>query len=224
MAQIDYIDKDIAYFSKPRLDLVSLLPKNPNQKILEIGAGGGDTLVEIKKRGLAQEVVGVELMKLVNSNQQNVLIDKMIIANLDNEKPDLPNEYFDIILAGDVLEHLVDPWGVVETISGYLKKGGLLIVSLPNIQEIQTLYKVFILGDFAYNPEGGILDKTHIRFFTKKNIKNLFTTKDLKVQQLIHGFEIQLGGKSKRALANKLTLGLLSDFWAVQYLVIAQKI
>ena len=98
-----YEDKNKLYFSNPRIDLINLIPGNKENKVLEIGAGSCDTLIEIKNLKLAVEVVGVELMNLENSQQNNPLIDRLIIGNIENIELDLPEDYFDVILCGDVL-------------------------------------------------------------------------------------------------------------------------
>jgi 2-polyprenyl-3-methyl-5-hydroxy-6-metoxy-1,4-benzoquinol methylase len=223
MAQNDYIDKKITYFSNARLDIISLIPNNPAQIILEIGAGGGDTLIEIKKRGLAKEVVGVELMALKGTNQTHNLIDSFIFIDLDREKLSFKEEYFDVIILGDVLEHLINPWEVVETLSVFLKKGGIIVMSLPNIRDITALYKIVVRGDFAYNPDGGILDKTHMRFFCKKNAIDLLTTENLTVKKVEPISSKNKNGKNLRSIVNKLSLGIFEEFITSQYLVVSQK-
>lgn len=224
MAQNEYLNKNVAYFSKARLDLISFIPNNSLQRILEIGAGGCDTLIEIKKRNLAKEVVGVELMPLTNTNQDNPLIDKLIIADLDKEKLELEHDYFDVIIAGDVFEHLIDPWSVVNDLSKFLKIGGIFIVSLPNIREISTLFKIIVKGSFQYDIQGGILDKTHLRFFCKKDAIDLLSTHNLNVINTEPAFLRQHGGKNKRAFANIITLRIFENFFSSQYLIVAQKI
>jgi 2-polyprenyl-3-methyl-5-hydroxy-6-metoxy-1,4-benzoquinol methylase len=223
MAQNDYINKKSTYFSNARLDIISLIPRNPDQRILEIGAGGGDTLIEIKKRGLAVEVVGVELMALKDTNQTHSLIDSFIFIDLDKEKMSFKEDYFDIIILGDVLEHLINPWDVVKNLSVFLKKGGLIIMSLPNIRDITALYKIVVKGDFAYNPDGGILDKTHMRFFCKKNAIDLLTTENLTVKKIEPISSKNNNGKNLRSIINKLSLGIFEEFITSQYLVISQK-
>ena len=218
-----YDTKDATYFRQVRGDLISLLPDNRSQKILEIGSGGGNTLVEIKSRSLASEVVGSDIFSLDNSNQRNPLIDKFIIADLEKDDLELPLEYFDVILAGDVLEHLVDPWKVIENLTKFLKKGGIFIVSVPNLREIVTISKVFFLGDFSYNPEGGIMDKTHLRFFCKKNVKDLFSQTDYEIKLLKARLDI-IEEKSIRKAFNRLTLHIFENFLTAQYVIIAKKI
>jgi len=218
-----YESKDDNYYKHVREDLINLLPKNSSQKILEIGSGGGNTLIEIKSRGLASEVVGVDLFEIELSQQKNCIIDRFIIANLETDILDLPKDHFDIIIAGDVLEHLVDPWEVIKNITPFLKKGGKFIVSVPNIREISTIYKIFIKGDFAYNPEGGILDKTHLRFFCKKNVSELFDLDNFKVEGIYSNLHI-LPLKGIRYKISCITFGVFDQYLTPQYLSIVAKL
>ena len=162
-----YSEKANIYFTRPRKDLISFLPERTGLKILEVGAGGGDTLIELKQSGKAAEVTGIELFALDGTYQNNALIDRFIIGNIEEIKPDLKTNYYDAILFGDVLEHLIDPWNVVKNVSGFLKPGGLLIASIPNIRSRQAFKKIFLEGDFGYTSEG-LFDKTHYRWFYKK--------------------------------------------------------
>jgi 2-polyprenyl-3-methyl-5-hydroxy-6-metoxy-1,4-benzoquinol methylase len=220
-----YSVKTADYFSNVRRDIVSLLPDQPGQKILEVGAGTGNTLAFIKAQGLAAEVMGVELMKLSGSNQDNDAIDKFQIANIENEEIDAAKEYFDVILCPDVLEHLVDPWAAVEKITGHLKKGGLFIISVPNLREWSTLAKIVFKGDFRYQSEGGIMDRTHLRFFCRKNIRQLLTTPSLTVTCCKPNFMLakEIPEAWKKRLFNRCTFRLFEEFLSVQYLVVARK-
>jgi len=219
-----YIDKGEKYFSHIRMDVVSLLPLQASQRVLEIGAGGGDTLVYIKEKKLASEVMGIELLNLKNSNQNHPLIDKFQVANIERDNIEAPEEYFDIIICADVLEHLTDPWNCVTKISRHLKRGGRLIASVPNIREIKTLFRIFFFGDFRYEEKGGILDNTHLRFFCKKNILQMMTAGSLSpvfCKPNILFKEVPEG--KKRRVINWITFGLFVNFLAIQYLCVAEK-
>ena len=219
-----YTAKESTYFSNVRMDIISLIPLNSAQKILEIGAGAGNTLLFIKENNLAEEVMGVELIEIDNSNQRNPRIDKFQIANIEKENIHAPDEYFDIIICADVLEHLVDPWSTIDKIIRCLKKDGLLIVSIPNIREWKTLGKVIFRGDFRYQSSGGIMDKTHLRFFCKKNIYEMLNTPVLSTIYSKPNFMLKtIPGGKKRRIFNLLSFRLFEDFLAIQYLFIARK-
>ncbi|MDF1548024.1 MAG: class I SAM-dependent methyltransferase, partial [Bacteroidales bacterium] len=117
-----YEDKDSKYFNNPRTDLIGLIPNKENNKILEIGSGGGDTLIEIKRLGLAKEVVGIDVTDLPNSNQNSAEIDKLLICDIEDVQLNFQENYFDVIICGDVLEHLIDPLSVLRKLHLYLKQ------------------------------------------------------------------------------------------------------
>ncbi|MEP6747749.1 MAG: class I SAM-dependent methyltransferase [Bacteroidota bacterium] len=219
-----YSVKEDAYFSNIRMDIISVLPVNPQQKILEIGAGSGNTLSYIKENKMAAEVMGVELMNMAGSNQQNNAIDHFQIADIENESIAAPKEYFDVIICADVLEHLADPWMMIDKITNHLKSNGIIVVSMPNFREIKTIFKIIFTGDFRYNPAGGILDKTHLRFFCKKNIRQLLTTKSLVPIYNTPNFLLKSAPDGrKRRIINRLSFGLFKNLLTVQYIFIAQK-
>jgi 2-polyprenyl-3-methyl-5-hydroxy-6-metoxy-1,4-benzoquinol methylase len=217
-----YDEKQEVYFTNPRLDLIKLIPHNPAGRILEIGAGGGDTLVEIKKHDLAREVVGVDIMTIPNSNQDNPVIDKFIICDVEKDMLPYSEGYFDVILLGDVVEHLFDPWSFLSKIASLLKKDGTVIASLPNIRHYSAMSKVFFKGDFGYESQG-LFDKTHFRFFCKKNMLALFNTDSLKHTYIVPRNTL-LGLKGKKELLNKLTFRLFEEFFTIQYIIVARKL
>ncbi len=220
-----YTEKERNYFSGVRLDIVSLLPDNPHQKILEIGSGACNTLLYIKEKNIAAEVMGVEMMSIPGSNQQHPLIDHFQLANIENEEIAASNEYFDVIICADVLEHLADPWTMIENLTGYLKTNGLLIVSIPNIREVKTMFGILFKADFKYDISGGILDKTHLRFFCKKNIKALLTTQKLQPVYCTPNFLLKaVPSGRKRRIINLMSFKLFEDLLTVQYIFIAKKI
>ncbi|WP_161492694.1 MULTISPECIES: class I SAM-dependent methyltransferase [Spirosoma] len=219
-----YKIKQEEYFTRVRHDLVSLMPKTGSIKVLEIGSGGGDTLVYLKHSNRASEVVGVDVFKLEGTNQDHELIDQFIIADIENQELDLEKEYFDAIICGDVLEHLVDPWTVLSKVEKFLKPGGQLIVSVPNIRFYKVLYKIIFKGDFQYDPLGGVLDKTHLRFFCKKNLVDLVSLPNFKFE-LVTSIQRFPGHPMswKVNLFNKLTLMIFDDFFASQFIAVSKK-
>jgi len=216
-----YQDKNKSYFSNPRIDLISLIPQNINNRILEVGAGSGDTLVEIKKLKLAQEVIGIELLDLKDSQQRSSEIDRMIIGNIEVMELDLPENYFDVIICGDVIEHLIDPWEALIKLRKHLKQNGVIIVSIPNIREYHILFKILIAADFKYS-DRGILDRTHLRFFCKKNILSLLTS-TMYIPISVHSIFKLEKAFSKKKFIDAITFGLLRDFMTAQYIVVAKK-
>jgi 2-polyprenyl-3-methyl-5-hydroxy-6-metoxy-1,4-benzoquinol methylase len=213
-----YATKPTNYFSIFRYDIIKLINCN-NCNILEIGCGHGNTLIELKKQGKAKFIAGIDIVDL----NQSTKLDKFILADIEcKENIDLPENYFDVIICADVLEHLKDPWNVLEKIKKFLKPHGIVIASIPNIREISTfasiLINILIRGDFRY-VDAGILDKTHLRFFCKKNIIELFEKTGYKVEKIT--FDLSTSPIRRPLL--KLSFGLLEEFLVVQYLVVSRK-
>ena len=81
----------------------------------------------------------------------------------------LPDNNFDVVIFNDVLEHFENPWAVLENVKTKLNASGVVVASIPNVAYITNLVELILKKDWRYKPEGGILDKTHLRFFTKKS-------------------------------------------------------
>ena len=173
---MNYNEKAPDYFSNIRKDLINLIDANAKDlKILEVGAAYGETLYYLKQNGIASEAVGVDIFEDTKNKQNYKPLDRFIFGDI--EKIELPeyNQYFDLILLPDVLEHLFEPKSVLETLKKYLKEDGKIIVSMPNIRYYSALYKIVFKGDFKYE-ESGIFDYTHVRFYCRKNIQELLET------------------------------------------------
>ena len=218
-----YNVKSKEYFTNVRHDLIAALKNKNFNNVLELGAGGCDTLVYMKQEGLAKTVTGIDLMDIPGSNQQNNLIDKLIVGNLENENIlNLPSNNYDLVICGDILEHLINPWETLKKVHSLVKENGIIISSVPNIREFQALIKIFFKGDFKYNEQGGILDKTHLRFFCKKNLEDLFSDAGFRIEQIAPAF-LYSREKSERRVLNKITFGLFEGLLAFQYIIIASK-
>ena len=177
-------------------------------------------MLAAKARGLAEEVVGIERVSITDSNQSNPLMDRFIIGDVENMELPFDREHFDVILCGNVLEHLVDPWKTVKRMSLYLKPKGYFIASLPNIREIKTLANIVLRGKFMYS-NSGILDNTHLRFFCKKDMIDLFEQNGLVVVNIRSNLDLL--GKGKRAFLNRLTFRLFAEFLEGEYLLVTRK-
>jgi SAM-dependent methyltransferase len=215
----DYLEKECGYFSVDRQDLFQLVPEGSG-RVLEIGAAEGSTLVALKQSGKASEVVGVEMIALVGGGQRRSEIDRFIIADVEQQSLDLDPDSFDLIICGDVLEHLRDPWKTLQYLLGFLRPGGVFLISLPNIRYWRALGRI-ILGDFRYAPSG-VLDQTHLRFFCRKNMIDLVKRCGLIVRHVEPSFRRQPELRQDSRL-NALTLGLAEQFFAQQYLLLCEK-
>lgn len=214
-----YLHKPSDYFEHARRDVLQCLGSVQGKSILELGAGGGYTLAHAKSIGQAQYVAGVELMRLEGTEQENPCIDEFYIQNLTDQPPNFRQKSFDVLLCPDVLEHLVDPWNVLHTYSTFLKPGGRLLISIPNIREITVLWKIAVKGDFGYTPDG-ILDQTHLRFFARKNAFTLPPSEQYHSIQVLPAMHFQKGPRF-RPWISKMSLGWADDFLTHQWFIVA---
>lgn len=219
-----YHEKADYYFRFTRIDLLDLLPENKIfENVLEVGAGGGNSLVYLKQKGLAKKVTGVELFDLPGTDQHNAAIDEFIIANIEQMDAGLfERNSFDLVICGDVLEHLIDPWSARDKLLTWLRPGGYFLASIPNVREIKTVLKILLRGTFTYE-EGGVMDKTHLRFFGKKNIAELMSSNGLKIEKIVSNLAYPVWNTKIRARVNNLSFRLFEEFLAKQYFVLSVK-
>lgn len=216
-----YNNKPFYYFDTIRKDLLNLIPtKCMNGNLLEIGAGKGNTLIYAKKHHYASKVYGIDISTIDNSYQSSPEIEKFIIGDIEQIDLNFNNKLFDVILCGDVLEHLTNPFYVVQKLKPHLSDKGVIIASIPNIREWTTMRKIFFSGDFRYE-DIGILDRTHLRFFCKKNIEELFSKNDMKILQLTSNLNYT---GYKRKILNVLTFNIFEEFLTTQYYIVAQNL
>lgn len=220
---MNYKDKSKSYFSNIRHDLLALLSESDkNLKVMEIGAAYGETLYYIKSKGIASEVVGVDIFEDKKNKENYKNIDRFIFGNIENiDFPEYYN-YFDLILLPDVLEHLIEPKNVLSKAHKYLKDDGFIIVSMPNIRHYSALNKIFIKGDFSYE-ESGIFDTTHLRFYCRKNIKELLESSGFKTI-IEQGSIKNYRGNSITKIINKITFGIFEEFFSYQYFFKSKKV
>lgn len=173
---------DYVYFEEPNQGVLKLFKKvGSNKKVLDVGCGYGNLGEILKKQN--NYVIGLDINQYAVEKAKN-RIDEAYCCNIIQQEDFafLKKEDFDLIIFADVLEHLYDPWAILKKFSQYLKSGGYLIVSLPNITAWLIRLKL-LFGKFDYQ-ETGILDKTHIRFFNKKNAKKLIQSCDFEIEQM----------------------------------------
>ena len=155
---------DIDYYTYARTELMELIKRGTNDsiRILEVGCGSGATLNKIQYFFPNAEVRGIEL----EENAAKLATNQIDVIQGNIETMQLPYEekYFDYIIFGDVLEHLYDPETVLKKLKSYLRAGGQFLCSIPNVMHTSVILQL-LKGEFQYQ-DAGILDRTHIRFFT----------------------------------------------------------
>lgn len=207
----DMVAKPAGYYSNKRTEMVSLIPKTA-KKILDCGCGEGYFAEEVKSQFEASEVWGLELDE-ASAAIAREKIHTVLQGDLSDTIGQLPENYFDCITFNDVLEHLVNPYEILTKLRKNLSPNGVIVCSIPNVR-YWRVFKKYVFGkNFRYE-DNGVMDRTHLRFFTKRSIMEMFSDLNFEV--------ISIEGLKPTpsvgfVIANVLTLGSLSDCRYIQY-------
>jgi 2-polyprenyl-3-methyl-5-hydroxy-6-metoxy-1,4-benzoquinol methylase len=171
------MQKQAIYYQEDRRVMTAFLPEEYN-KVLEIGCGEGNFTRNLKP---GCEIWGVE----VNSAAGKVALQNMkhvLIGRYDQVADTLPNKYFDLIICNDVIEHMEDHDSFFHAIKEKMKPQGYLIGSIPNVRFYRNLYELLLKKDWRY-VDSGILDSTHLRFFTEKSLRRALAASAYRVEK-----------------------------------------
>jgi SAM-dependent methyltransferase len=147
--------------------------------VLDVGCGIGLNGAAARRTGA--RVTGIEIVPSSIARAQKVL-DEVVSANIEDGaslRGALGDRRFDLILLADVLEHTQDPKAVLERLLSHLEEDGHVIVSLPNVAAWPVRFGL-LAGRFQYTASG-ILDDSHLRFFTRKTAVELVQSAGLEV-------------------------------------------
>lgn len=167
---MDYGNKPADYFSNVRTEMLEYLPKDAN-RIIDIGCGNG-AFGKVILENREAEVWGIELMP-EEAAQASEALFKVFSGPVEDHLESLSDDYFDVAYCNDVLEHLADPYEVLKRLKSKLKPGGVIISSIPNIRYHNALIKLLVKKDWQYE-KFGVMDHTHLRFFTGRSIKRMY--------------------------------------------------
>jgi 2-polyprenyl-3-methyl-5-hydroxy-6-metoxy-1,4-benzoquinol methylase len=205
----------VSYYTNKREEMIKFIPTTCT-KILEVGCGEG-VFASVLKNKLNIEIWGVELSG-ESANKAKTILDKVIIADFTMIINTLPKKYFDCLVFNDVLEHIADPFSLLERIKILLKDGGYIVSSIPNVRYIGNLVELLFHKDWRYK-DGGILDITHFRFFTQKSIIRMFHNAGY---EIIRNEGINPTKSIKVKLLGLLSLGLFADTKYMQFATVAR--
>lgn len=166
----DYEAKQPGYFGNTRPDIAALVPVGV-RRLLDIGCGEGGFGARLAAERTGLEVWGVEQMPGSAAVAASRLT-RVISGGVESALSELPDGYFDCITFNDVLEHLVDPWAILRALRPKVTADGILLASIPNLRHFPVMMSLLLKGDFRYAVDG-VLDKTHLRFFTKQSMQRL---------------------------------------------------
>lgn len=151
--------------------------------VLDVGCATGENGKFLLENKIVAQVYGIEFHREMANEARlnNTLVYQGDLNSVKFRKEViLESPQFDYILFGDILEHLYDPQTVLKELTKKLKPKGKIIISLPNIAHIELFIQIYIKGTWPTNPRG-IFDKTHIRWFTRKDAFTMVEECGLKV-------------------------------------------
>ena len=208
-------------YTTARPDVASLVPESV-RKVLDIGCATGSLGASLKQRGNIT-VVGIGVNETMAKLAAERL-DKVIVGDIEKIRLE---EYFgpaqfDCIIFADVLEHLIDPWTVLQKTVYLLDTGGIIVASIPNIRYFHTFFTVYVRGYWPYR-EAGIYDKTHLRFFTLRTIHELFSQAGLDITRMVRKYRLIEKSHPLNKFSKYFSLYLFRDLFTYQYLITAKR-
>jgi len=167
------------YYTNIRLDILEDIKDEKYKSILEIG-GGNFQLLNVLGKKYDANCTGVDIVDLPSSDTIDVVVGS--IESEETQKQLRQKEY-DLIIANDVIEHLVDPKETLHFLRKLSSEGASLHISVPNIRQIRAFFHIFVRGTFPAE-ESGLFDKTHLHWFCKRDIVSLLEKAGFRVESV----------------------------------------
>ena len=158
--------------------ILSRLGEGRGRKALDVGAADGFLAERLTAKGWTVTALERDPALAARAHGR---CKEVVVADLESAPP-LLHGPFDAIVYGDVLEHLSDPGAVLRALDQTLAPGGTVIVSVPNVAHLWVRLSL-LAGRFDY-ADRGILDRTHLRFFTRRTLRELLRAAGLTVVEL----------------------------------------
>ena len=218
------------YYQYVRKEIEQLVPRDVTT-VLELGCGAGNTMAWLRTIRPIRFAAGVEVMPTM-AQRARAVFDEMEVCDAEKARFAFSVSQFDLVLALDVLEHLNDPQRAVRLLRHKIGPNGLLIVSIPNIAHFEVSLPLFFLGQWDYQ-EDGLLDKTHLRFFTRKTACRLLEDSGFCITTVLRNKKIPnvfglfgLSGQKWRWYNQKIFGGIPwwpSHLFDLQFVIAARK-
>jgi len=197
-----------------REEFLSLVPLDA-KKALDVGCGSGGLGSILRKKGI--EVIGIENSEGLHKEASEKL-KQVFLADIEKFQMPFSKGYFDCIIYGDVLEHLIEPLAVLKNHKEYLNDNGYVIASVPNVRYYKLITRLVFSGSWDYMDKG-ILDRSHLRFFALINLKELFIEAGYEITEIRYNIVAARGLR----ILNLFLFGLLKNFLVYQYYIKAKK-
>ena len=204
------------YYTNVRGEMLECVPLNA-ANVLDIGCGAGTFGAALKRERGAQAVTGIEINRTAAQAARSQ-IDSVLVGDVVTTLPDLRGQTFDVVVLNDVLEHLIDPEALLNQLRAFMTKDGRVVASIPNVREFTNVRNLVLRGRWDYT-DAGILDRTHLRFFTRASLDGLFERGGF-ILESVHG--INRRTSASFVIFNIATLGIFSDMGFPQFACVAR--
>jgi SAM-dependent methyltransferase len=184
------------------------------KRVLDVGCGTGATGAALKRRQEAQ-VYGLERNE-TQADKARTVLDGVLCGDVERLALPFPPGFFDCILYGDILEHLVWPGDVLRKHLPLLSPTGIMVATVPNAQYVGVISKL-VLGTWRYS-DCGVLDSTHLRFFTRRSAVGLFAAAGIRITSVRRCY----GPRAGLRAIDRVTLGLLGNFLSYKYALVGK--
>jgi 2-polyprenyl-3-methyl-5-hydroxy-6-metoxy-1,4-benzoquinol methylase/Tfp pilus assembly protein PilF len=215
------------YYQSVRPEVLQFVPVSA-RRVLDVGCGCGAFGGALKQMGVP-EVHGIELVEAPCAEARKIL-DSATCGNIEQMDMAFGDGYFDCITFNDVLEHLVNPAGALRKAARCLADHGVIMASLPNVRFFQVV-GMLANGRWEYT-DAGILDRTHLRFFTAREMEGLVRDAGLELLE-IRPLSMLLPEQAPLNSDGSLDMGCMTiqpldekdrdDLLTYQYLIVAGK-
>lgn len=192
-----YADKPPGYYDAVNT-LVRWRLRGGHLHILDVGCAHGRLLELLREEGRLARGYGIEGHPAAAVAARSVL-DRVWEGDAESVQPDLEPGSLDYIVFADVLEHLKNPAALVDRLKPLLKPNGAMVVSTPNVNYIGVIWDLVAHNEWRYQPSG-LMDATHLRWFTRRSITRLFAEKGMAVSEFTYGFGSPLRRRICRVL------------------------
>ena len=184
-----------SYYTHSRAELAAFLP-TAYSRVLEVGCGQGTFRGNLTG---GHEYWGVELSP-ASAHVASTVLDHVLVGTYEAVQDRLPDAYFDLVICNDVIEHMPDHDAFLCAVRKKIALGGVMVGSVPNVRHVRTLQALLLRRDWPY-ADDGVLDRTHLRFFTQRSFARVLDEQGYAVERL-EGINAGSGdvGRRQRAL------------------------
>ena len=196
--------EDSPYWSETRSHVAQLVPDRA-RRVLDVGCNDGTFGATVLAARPGREVWGIEPHDL-DAAAAATRLTGVAQGFYPDALADVPGT-FDCVSFNHVLEHMIDPWAALRATRERLVPGGVIVGELPNVRHLPFIVDLAVRGRFDY-VDSGLLDRTHLRFFTRSSAQELFTSTGYEVEEF---FPVVAMGNARFPRTSKVVARVIGD-------------